>query len=269
MVNKPGKIVCVLLMAAAFASGDAINGTGSWQSAAPNQTGTPFWANPSGDGPQCGVGYVLTGSSNATYCSSSLNALTSPLSYFGNGTAAPTNLYFTANPTGYMVTLDGVFTNAPDQIGWYSTTDPSHTVNWLLSTATTLGVPIFFNPCGGTCDFGLVEGPGAVVDTWYSDTSLSSSGAEYASLGSYHQHFAAFQVTAGISNYYLGVEDGETNWVVTGTAYTTQNGSVSEGGGDYNDLVLQLQTVPEPATLGFVGLGLMALLGARRLRRRP
>jgi len=67
-------------------------------------------------------------------------------------------------------------------------------------------------------------------------------------------HFALFQLASG--SYVLGFEDA--------------NGMFTEGIGDFNDVVVELQAVPEPGTIAIMGLGLAALgfLGRRRFARK-
>jgi hypothetical protein len=74
------------------------------------------------------------------------------------------------------------------------------------------------------------------------------------------QHFAIFNsTTAGI--YYVAIED----W---GSLGGPNNG---EGIGDFNDVVFELNSspsaLPEPATFGLIGAGLLGL-GLARLRAR-
>jgi hypothetical protein len=69
-----------------------------------------------------------------------------------------------------------------------------------------------------------------------------------------HQHFALFQAGTNLNTYFVGFED-----------QTAGTGGV-EGYGDYNDIILQINTsqslvagVPEPGTLAFIGAGLAGL----------
>jgi hypothetical protein len=70
--------------------------------------------------------------------------------------------------------------------------------------------------------------------------------------GSSWNHFALFQLASG--GYVIGFED--------------TNGISAEGSGDFNDLVVEIFAVPEPANLGIMGLGLAALVFFKRLARR-
>lgn len=91
--------------------------------------------------------------------------------------------------------------------------------------------------------------------------NLSSSNALLGSLG--WNHFALFELASGAE--VLGFED--TPWSLT-------SGLAAESIGDFNDLVIELtppvSSVPEPGTMGILGLSLAGLgfLGRRRYAKK-
>jgi hypothetical protein len=94
--------------------------------------------------------------------------------------------------------------------------------------------------------------PGGVFcRTYYSDSALNSDDAG-------HQHLAVFRDNTNPLVFYVAIES------AFGTTTT------AEVYGDYNDIILQITTadIPEPATLSFVGLGLIGLAIVRRRSRR-
>jgi hypothetical protein len=63
-------------------------------------------------------------------------------------------------------------------------------------------------------------------------------------------HFALFELASG--NYAMG--------------FTAADAMVGEGLGDFNDVVIELQTIPEPGTMAIMAVGLVALGLAARAR---
>lgn len=106
--------------------------------------------------------------------------------------------------------------------------------------------------------------PGANVVTDFSNVAMNSVNGDDPAADANHMHWALFQSGTNAAIYYLAFED-----------FSLQSGTrnVTEGYGDYNDIILELDTtasgVPEPATLSIVGLSLAGLgfLGRRKLKK--
>jgi hypothetical protein len=103
--------------------------------------------------------------------------------------------------------------------------------------------------------------------------------------------YTNFETTAGAQELriVLDAQDGiSTNWTMAfysdnGSGMTLRNGPTKVDNGDYGDIRyvgftrldgdgtvsnFELSVIPEPASLWMVGLGMAALMGRRRLRRR-
>ena len=146
--------------------------------------------------------------------------------------------------------------------GWY-TINPNGTINatplWNSKSATT-GQSISFNPGPAGTQYGLylenIQGSGTstVADYfWFMNSSSDYSTGPGASTPDTNQHFAVFCTPGnGVTcsaNYYIGVDD-------------TNNGNE-----DFNNMIIELETTPEPSTVLMVGLGLAAYGFARRKQR--
>lgn len=240
--------------------------------------GSPYWNDASLDGTNQNVGYFLTGTGGF---SGGTNY--NPTTQLTNGTANPINAStafdFLRDSTTDTLVMLGAFSNfggtaagTPDDVvGWYET-DSTGTVNGtkhqLFAGGTeqaAVGQSFAFNPTsfygfylttcvtlsGNTCTQSA---------TYYTNTSFDTV-TEYSNFvggtSVVHQHFAEFGGSG--ESYFIGIEDGSNTFG-------------AEAYGDFNDVIFQVQAtapaVPEPATFGMVGAGLVALfLQRRRLAR--
>jgi hypothetical protein len=204
--------ISLLSLSTLCVQADTLTGNGSLQSwnssvlgtVASPTTGGPYWNNLSGDGPAYNVGWCMTGTGNC--------AISNPpgaVNYYGNGTAAASNIGFTGA---------GTFA-------------PTTTYGFYMENVQTAG---------------LVP-PNQADYFWFMNDSLDyASGAGTIDPGV--QHFSVFQST---NSYYLGIED---------TPAATSDF-------DYNDMIVQIQPAPEPASIALMAGG-MGLLGWAIRRRR-
>ena len=220
-------------------------------------TGTPFWDNVSGDGVNKNIGYFLTASGGF---SGGTNY--SPSQYLAASSGSPDvpasfNLVHSTN--SLILSLIGVTTgNTTDIFGLY---DASKTGAAAISSEVavygpgtlTVGTNSTQNALGfSNIGFYLTDSAGA---TWFSNASQNVNGSTGDAAG--HQHFAIFTTGTDPNTFYVGVED----WIANS----------GEGvNGDYNDIIIRInadQVVPEPATFGMLGMGLLGL-GIARYRTR-
>jgi hypothetical protein len=235
-----------------------------------NNSGTPFWNQPSldvdipGTNPGLNVGNYLTSQgsfqpgSGSPFQNIGLGLspgnLTTITSAGSQAMPAPALIFgFGANPASDVqmsLTLTISDTSSTNIIGWYPAGNPS-SLNPLFTGAETLGVPIdaTFAPGG---DFGLY--------LQLADGQVFLSGTTDP-MG---QRFALFIDSAG--KFFIGLED-------------LPFGS-GEGFGDFNDAVFSLQGIgpppgepflfdlPEPGSLALLGVGLAGLAFYRLRRKR-
>jgi len=107
--------------------------------------------------------------------------------------------------------------------------------------------------------------PSGNIQTEFSNVAMNSVNGDTPAADSAHMHWALFQSGTNAAVFYLALKD----YVYTGSQ--TYANSVPEGFGDFNDIILRIDTstVPEPATLSIMGLGLVGLgiLGRRKLKK--
>lgn len=267
-----GSLALGLLVIACVVKADTITGGGSFFSggAAPNEGGSTYWDNHSNDGAHKNVGYFLTG----TGAFAGSGSWVSSLSWLGATYATPLqSLAFTPSGTNELLRVLGNFSGNSVEFGYYdaNSATPQSTLVALVSTDGAGGATGFTTTFKSTyASYGFylryTNKVGSVfvpspADLYMSQTSKSggNSSSEVANpgisgVGTFgpHQHFTVFATGNPRSNI-IAVTDA---W-----GYYT-----GENGGDYQDLVISITDLPEPATFGFIGLGLAALAVLRRRR---
>lgn len=231
-------MVAGLLVLTVSASATTVVGPGSWQAwSAPDQNGDPYWDNNSLDGARKNIGYFLSKTGGfASHPDSP--SITPP--WWGNADgSADLNFYFNSSLSqAVKLVIEVAGHSNINELGWYDVNNPSSGGVIFPGPAGASSVAVF-TP---TPNFGLyIKTAGGKV---YYTQSMLNAGAEQQ-----HQHFALFKEAPGV--YWIGIEDKPAN---TGEGF----------GGDYNDMVIRMAVVPEPATMSLFALGLLPLLRRRK-----
>ncbi len=221
----------------------------------------PYWNNFSGDGPTANIGWCLVGGGGCVIASPP-----GAIDYYGTSTgAAVQNMAFVSsgNSVTATVSLLGELTNqmgTPQNsgyniFGWY-TISANGTINatplWNSKTGT-IGQSATFSPGPAGTLYGLflenIQGAGTpdVADYFWFMNSSSDYGTGTAAPVDSDQHFAVFSGVPGI--YIVGMDD-------------TNNGNQ-----DFNNMIVELVTAPEPGAFMLTGVGFVSLFALARRRR--
>lgn len=209
-----------------------------WQAwSAPNQDGTPYWDNNSADGNKKNVGYFL--SKTGAFSSHPASPGITPPWWGNSDGSADLNFHFNSNLSqAVKLYIEVAGYSNINELWWYDVSNPS--VGGLIFPGPAgAGATAVFTPA---TNFGLyIKTSGGVK---YYTQSMLNPVAERD-----HQHFAVFKEAPGV--YWIGIEDKPKN---TGEGF----------GGDYNDMVIRMAVIPEPATMSLFALGLLPLLRRRK-----
>lgn len=237
-----------MLLMVPFAAADNLVSSdgGTWQSGwNVTEDGSPFWDHASADGARKNIGYYVSGTGAFTAQYQPYSGPGTPLPYLGIGTAADKNFFFQKSGGESIAALKlEIAGNAGyNQFGWYDYDARNNRVQHLIfdGSASSSAPPYTFTPQSGKYGFYFVGKSGSgTVGTWFTEGQ--------------GDHFAVFSA-ANSGVYWIGMED-----------LNLANSDL-----DYNDMVIKVSSVPsvpEPATMLLLGLGLAALAAAGRKFRK-
>ena len=145
-----------------------------------NQTGTVFWDNLSGDGPDMNIGYCLLGEAKCTPA----GALTGNLDYLATPSGGSVNdVTLDATGTVTLTVLGGITSNLGNTLGWYDVGSPSALHQLTAVPPDSSGETVSFTP-GGAFALYSTDGWGQVY------SSVSASNVDESPT---QQHFAFFE----------------------------------------------------------------------------
>jgi hypothetical protein len=218
-----------------------------------NESGNTFWDNPSLDGPDENVGYLLSLPAGANDNAQVSNLLFLATYDSNSGTYNAVNdVYFRGTGKNQVVSVMFALANSAPRntLYAYNVADPSQMIVLVNGAAPTgagsVTIPIPYAQWGL-----MVTGPGG---TYYSQANpLGVPGS-----GDGTSNFAFFQDATNPLNFAVGIE-------------ALPDGIYMEGLGDFNDMVIEINTaaVPVPPTAfllitGLFGLGCLGLSQRRR-----
>lgn len=246
-----------------YKTGAILSGTATfsnWTISDVNKNGDPWWDNNSADSGNKNIGDVLNGASVSGFTPSQLSPAPGALPYLhvtGNTAQAVTDWVFQDGVSVGVLRLELAGNANINELGIYKagSTAAADKIVLFPGPVSPVASKSFSLPASWGGLFGLYMKVGNKV--FYSESSLNQGDKTD------YQHFALFKGALnqyGAVRWWLGVED---------KSYANnpnENNPNNTNRGDYQDIVLTIEAVPDASTLALFLSGLPALALLRRRR---
>jgi hypothetical protein len=248
------KLLLILTLFVWAANADTVvSTTGTWQAGGwtPDNNGTPYWDNKS-SGSENNIGFCLIASCGI--------GAPGALPYLANPDekrTAPSSFYFETNNSAdravMKIEISGL--SHVNAFGYYDIYSDHIVRHELFAGSANAPQTAFFSSETGKYGLYFQTQIGENKYWYYTEASRGDDNTS--------QHFAVFQESAvlGSEKYWLGMED-----LYIDDPGNTKNGGYGASDRDYQDMIVTLEAVPEPASIFLLGTSM--LLGVGFIRRR-
>ena len=238
-------------------SGPGTIGGAGWTA---NKDGNPWWDNKSADPAGNNIGNMLTGASEPAFTPQSLASPPGSIDFlYGTNTAtAVTDWVFQDGTGAAELKLELAGNRNVNKLGIYKAGDPTQNIVLFPGPVSPIASKSFTVPAGWGGKFGLfIQFDNAAAPIFYTESAFNTSG------DTSYQHFALFKGVLnqfGFVQWWIGVEDKPYS------SNPIENNPNNSNRGDYQDMVLTIEAVPDASTWMLFLSGVPALALLRRKR---